>query len=117
MMQGAEPAWKPHAGKRDYGSCRCCGRAERTARPQQLGKRYAFPTAPTAQTEGLSTTETKDVHSEQATPKAGPFLVRRMGSTSERLRSTGDATDKAGASDGALQLIARISRKVVRPVG
>ena len=31
--------------------------------------------------------------------------------TDERLRSTGDAADKAGASDGALQLIARLNGK------
>jgi hypothetical protein len=31
-----------------YGSCRPCGRAKRPARPQRLGKRCAFPTAPTA---------------------------------------------------------------------
>lgn len=33
---------------RGCGSCRCCGRAKRTARPQRLGKRFAFPTATTA---------------------------------------------------------------------
>jgi hypothetical protein len=51
-----------------------------------------FPQAPTAQTDGLSTTATKDVHSEQATPKAGLILVRRMGSTSVE---QADAADEA----------------------
>jgi hypothetical protein len=36
---------------------------------------------------------------------AGLFLM------DERLRLTGDAADKAGASDGALQLIARLNGK------
>ena len=36
---------------------------------------------------------------------------RRLSLPAERLRSTGDAADKAGASDGALQLIARLNGK------
>jgi hypothetical protein len=42
---------------------------------------------------------------------------RRLLLANERLRSTGDAADNAGASNGALQLIARISREAVLPMG
>jgi hypothetical protein len=46
----------------------------------------------------------------------GPAPARRLVGglllpVTERLRSTGDAADKAGASDGALQLIARLNGK------
>jgi len=46
----------------------------------------------------------------------GPAPARRLAGrrlllVNERLRSTGDAADRADASDGALQLIARLNGK------
>ena len=90
MMQGGENAVNPRARERGCGSCRRCGRAKRTARPQRLGKRCAFPTAPTAQTEGLSTTATKDVQSEQATPKPAPFWSEERGRSCPQCSTDGE---------------------------